>query len=575
VRQLHRSKDIAPEQVQGVIDWKRRNIALMEKTREYMLNPPNEAQGLRTIITLVYLAYNVKTALMNASTMMNTYVAATAAAGEVQGNKIVARAMKDAGWLMLAPEKYTTIEGVLDSGDARQLELVTIMERAIQDGVLDQSYAYYLAGYANQNLANAMAGKVSQGFHKTAEAGMYLFQQMEKANRLVTLLSMYEVAKLNGATPTAAYEEAVRETNLLQNDYSAANRPTLMRGKMALFTMFQSYAQFMTWVMTGGYERGARARAEGAGRSYAPAYRGPTVKLWLMFLALAGYMGVPFAANIMDLLQVLYRKFTGGNLDADVREFFRSQSLDSNLVQHGLMHDFFGMDLSGSLGLGRLFPGTDMMNKRSESAPEFFGNLGLTLLGVFGNAGKSAWEVGYTYVKTENAVEAATKLPGAGGFVAKAMDAYLRQSLRPDQGRGVVARGDARMTLDKETGQYRDLTTWELWAMAAGANPTIRSEGMQRHYQSSAERLYWEGRKTDLTERHNRAKMAGDLDALRAVQADITAYNKFIPSHKLRLTGSDLAKSFNAHREAAKKTERFGTTSKKMRDVVGDVREEY
>lgn len=585
VRKLHRDTSLDGQTMLNLIDMKRRNIALMEGTMKYMLSPPNEYQSIRMIVTLVYLMWNIKTALMNASTMVHTLIGVQAYLGDVKGTALFSRAMKDAGWLMFEPKKPSldspkpwqtrTIEGALGASTPREIELIGLMERAIQDGVLDQSYAYYLAGYANQNLSTSVRGRVGQTFHAAAESGMALFQGMEKANRLVSLIAFFDMAKLQNMNTHDAYQEAVRQTNLLQNDYSSVNRPKIMRGKLALFTMFQSYAQFMGWMMTGKYEKGERARAQAAGRHYASAAWGPTAKLWLFFLAMAGYMGLPFAANLLDIVQLMYRKATGKNFDAESREFIREMGLDANLVQHGLLHNFFGFDLSGSMGLGRLFPGTDTLTKRANTSVEMVLNFMVSLTGVFGNAVKSGFEVADAYKETKDWSQALSKLPGASGAVARATDVIQRQALQPDAGKGIVTKQGVRLIWDEGTQSFRDLTPAEIGGMILGANPTARSEGMQRQYAMQSERMYWEQRRSDLSSRANKARLAGDREQLKVVMDDVRDYNSSVPHFKLKITGKDLNDAYRRAKTAAKETEKFGTTGKRYRGVVQDVGEEY
>jgi hypothetical protein len=245
------------------------------------------------------------------------------------------------------------------------------------------------------------------------------------------------------------------------------------------------------------------------------------------------------------------------------------------LVQHGLLHNFFGFDLSGSMGLGRLFPGTDTLTKRANTSVEMVLNFMVSLTGVFGNAVKSGFEVADAYKETKDWSQALSKLPGASGAVARATDVIQRQALQPDAGKGIVTKQGVRLIWDEGTQSFRDLTPAEIGGMILGANPTARSEGMQRQYAMQSERMYWEQRRSDLSSRANKARLAGDREQLKVVMDDVRDYNSSVPHFKLKITGKDLNDAYRRAKTAAKETEKFGTTGKRYRGVVQDVGEEY
>lgn len=576
IRGIERDNEIEPGLQTAMIDQKRRNLALMENTLKYLMNPPNEWQGLRSKVTLLYLWGSLKTAVMNLSTMGNTVVAAQARAGEWGGSKAFLKAVADASWAL--QYKYRGEQFQLDTllqNDPKRMELVKLMELATQQGVIDQSYAYYLAGYANQNMSNHLTSVPSSMFHTLAEYGMAPFQAFELTNRVVTLITMHQLARAEGKNFDEAYNEAVAEVDTLQNSYSAENRSPVMRGWKSVITMFMSYPQFMGWFMTGKYEKGARAKATAEGRSYAPAWRGPTAKLWVFYLFMAGLMGVPFAKNLMDIMQILARKLWGINLDSELREFIRSYGMDSNMVMNGRLHSLFGFDLSGSFGLGRLIPGTDFASKRAETGVEVIGNAAAAMTGPFGGAVKSSIEALIAIGETGSLLEGAKKMPGATGYVSNTLDIALRQRLKPDEGWGVVAKDGTRLIWDEDTKTFRDVTTNELFFNALGFNPTVKSVGQEKYYAGKREQAYWSGRRSDLVSRFVDAKQMGDLKWRDAIKADIDDYNNGVPSPKLRITGKDLGTAYRTAEQQRRAAEKHGTTSKKYRQTVQDIREEY
>ena len=583
VRRMEKEAVMAPEEQVMAVDRARRNIAMMQSSLGYLMNPPAELQGMRSFITLVYLAYNVKTALMNVSTTINTWAAVTSEYGEIQGNVEFAKSLQQTGELLLYRSRRETAlakgaaQPTLD--DAMMNELTSVLDQATQDGVIDQSYAYYLAAQADSGaLLSATKGKMSQVGHAIAELGMMPFQATEKLNRIHSLITFYKLERKVGANTRDAYSMAVQKTNLLQNAYDQANRPELFRGKKAALTMFMSYVQFMGWISTGGYERAAKVQATALGRSVAPAYRGATAKIWLMFLLLGGLMGVPFARNLMDIVQWLWRKLGFGNAEAELRAFMEELGVDANFAMHGLLHDMAGFSTSGSFGLGRMLPGTDLLVKEKEmTSLETIGSLVTASSGPAGNFYKSVLEAIGTVASDpftgRSWVEGGKKMPGAIGNVSKAVDMELRQRLKPTY--GVTTKDVRRMTWDEAKGEFRDITTKEIFGQALGFAPTILVENREKNFAVQSEVFYWQGRRSDLMDRYWQAVRSGDEKLRAEVVKAQDEFSKNVPDRKLRITPKDRNESLRTHRKQVAAGEKFGTTQGKYKGVAEEVGGSY
>jgi hypothetical protein len=184
-----------------------------------VLYPPWELQGLRTAATLVFLAYNAKTALMNFSTMLNTYAALTTEYGEMLGHKLFAKGLTHAAQIFTLPKNPKTQHIQSTATTPANSALAWMYNKAVSEGVIDQSYAYFLAGQANGNssLLEVRRSKFGQMARMATEAGMYPFRMIEKMNRLATLTMFFEAERSRGSTLEAAYVAAVQRTNLLLN----------------------------------------------------------------------------------------------------------------------------------------------------------------------------------------------------------------------------------------------------------------------------------------------------------------------------------------------------------------------
>lgn len=548
----------------------------MKNSLDYMLNPAKEFQAAKTWITLVYLAYNIKTALMNLSTQLNTMAALTSEYGEGTGIKLYTQALRDTasvqGFLNRAEKETNPKE------KARLYELHSVVDKALRDGVLDQSYAYFLAGQANtagalRATSNSWIGKTS---HALMETGMLPFRITEKLNRKVTLLGFYQAERGRGASPSQAYDTAVQQTNLLQNSYDSGNKPELLRGKKSILMMFASYTQFQGWIMSGGYERAMRAQARSSGRNVVPMWRGVTVKLWLLYTLFGGLLGVPFAQNAMDVLQFIWRKFFGKteNIADEMRNLVKDLGGNPNVVMHGLLHDAGGFDLSGSFGLGRLIPGTDLLNRQTRNVEEFIGRGVLGFSGPAGGFYADMTKALSGFIQG-NWLEGFKEFPGAGGAVAKTVDAILLQSTNPGQGVGVTTRTGERLTFDPVLGDFRDLTTAELAGMALGATTNLVSQNREERYAKVSEMIYWQTRRADLMDKYWKSVRTGDDELRDDTREVISLYNENLPDNSLRITGKDLAVSVRTRRKLLQEAEINGVSQKKYQGLARGIGEGF
>lgn len=573
VRGIEKDKSLAPGTQMKLLERERRNIGAMENSLNAMLYPESEFQKARLAITMVYLAYNPKTAIMNAGTMLNAWAALSSEYGEWKGNKAFAQGLKDAASIFMVGRLLKTAS---QKERVRLNEIRSVYDRAMREGVLDQSYAYFLAGQSTASstldlMAPKWSGKVG---HLAMEVGMFPFKAVEKANRLGTLLAFYHAERAAGNGLAEAYQIAVQKTDLLQNSYSQGNKPKLLQGKKSILFMFGSFTLFQGWILTGGYERASRTQMRSMGRTPPSVLHGTTMKLWVLYGMLGGLLGLPFAENLMDLLQFIWRKFFGGaeNLTEELRGLIQDLTGDSNVAMSGLLHNAGGFDLSGSFGFGRPIPGTDLLNREWKTPAEAVGNLGLKFAGPAGGF-YSGLAKAIGEFTSGNFGEGLKNIPGAVGAVSKAIDAKLAQEDQP--GFGVTTKTGVRLTFDKKLGDFRDLTTGELFGMAMGATPTLLSQNREVNSAIVGEGIYWQTRRGDLLDKAWRAKRTEDDKMRESVQEAIEKYNDVIPDPSLRITGKDLAVSLRNREKAARLAEVWGTAQKKQRGISGDIREGF
>lgn len=513
----------------------------MTKAQQFILHPMEEWFKTRSVVSLTYLMYAPKTALMNATGLFQSWAAITADYGEFMGNKLMVSSAKD-----LMSGKLTADEHWMKN-------------KALEDGIIDQGFGYFMSGLANAgNLARrvrpTLAGRAARGF---VDLGMYPFKAVETANRNLTMLAMYRAERLRaiGRGETVedaqriAYNSAATKTRLLQNDYASGNRPEVLRGKKSLFMIFLSYPQYMLWIMSGGYERGTRLEARNRGETPRSAWGGMTMRMWLIFLLLAGTEGVPFGDTIHELLQRLWKMFgKGENVKVEGQRFLKDTlGIESmywrNVIQRGFLHDVLGVDLSGSYSLGKPLPGLDLINPRADNWQEFVGEAFQELSGPFGGVVKGG--LGLGMAENVGLKELGQNLPGALGSLARAGTAASS---------GIKTGRGERILRDAE-GNLREPTKAEIALLGTGFRLSEVARFQELEALKRQQQDYWNGRRLGL--KHQYKKAVEDRDpALRSdVDKAVAEYNAEIPDRGLRLTGKEMREYVRSSSKAVRKLE--------------------
>lgn len=571
IAEAEASESMSPEEKLTVVTRQRRNLALMEAAVNYMLRPENELQALRYWATMAYLAYSVSTAVSNLSTQINYWAAITAEYGELKGNKYYAQSLTDIASL---PWWEDIINSASTSAETKERlqHMRWAYNRAVEDGLLDQSYAYYLAGQANSGgtLSSTATSAVGQVARQALETGMFPFRAIEKLNRISTFFGFYNAELAAGAMPLNAYQKAAERTDLLQNAYDAANRPRLFRGKKAIVFMFASFTQISQWTMWGGYERAVRAQQTSEGKPVRNALVGSTMRMWLIYGLLGGLLGLPGASDMLELVKWAWRKFFGTeNVETELRKFLQDMDLNPQTMLHGILHDAGGFDSSGKFGLGRVVPGVDLLNREFLDPMAGVGQGTLATTGPAGGLITDAIRM-LGHFGQGQVMEGFKQFPGVIGSVSKATDAYLAQQANPTH--GVVLSTGERLTWDAKRQEFRDLTGGELVGMALGLNPSILSQNRDIHFTLKGEEMYWKVRRADLMDQWARARRIHDREMEDVYLEKIRVYNESVPFRGLAITGKDRMTSLKARQGAMRKAEIFGTTSKQARGLARDIR---
>lgn len=339
----------------------------LQTTNNYALNPTSEFANLRGAVTLWYLGFGVKSAVVNGlSVPMVTYPYLAKRFGDARGIAAISRAYSDLARSFAKPNTFSEDEKLF-------------LEAMRQENVLDESYSAELAGLREGGkLADTLELSPKGAWSSAKFYGMWMFHKVEMANRYATALAAYRLARTQTAftdeiltdrydhNAKAFAKQTVQDT---QNVNAQWNRSEFTRGGKSVFTMFMSYQQNLIFQMFGGDQS------------------------WMRLLAaqllVAGAMGLPFAKDADNLIKWFARKVLGEDFSVEgyLREMLSGIMDNPNWVLRGGSYNVFGTDLQGSLGMGQVIPGLDALamegsfaERLANAAPDIGGPAAATMI---------------------------------------------------------------------------------------------------------------------------------------------------------------------------------------------------
>jgi hypothetical protein len=327
----------------------------------YVMNPVNEFVGLRSIAFIWFLGFNVKSAFVNMTQVpLVSYPYLAARYGDGKAVAQLTRAYKTAATAFTNP-------------DALSKEIQELVEKGLNESWLDESLATEIAMAASENNVESMVPSKlrRKAWNKVTHYGTWMFHQVEKYNRHITAIAAYRLARTDGMTVESAQEAARRAVEKSQFEYARWARPRFMRGKLGgTVFVFQNYMQNALFFALGG-DAGA-------------------MRMMLMLFLVAGLQGLPFGediGNLIDAAMTAYKKKTGAKdphtqIRTDLRELVNEFTSHPDLILHGLSSTSFGLaplgeamgwpvpnlDLSGSLSMGRVIPGSEILRPGQDAS---------------------------------------------------------------------------------------------------------------------------------------------------------------------------------------------------------------
>lgn len=352
------------------------------KLAQYVQNPQEEAQTIRSLMFVNYIGGSVASAMVNLSqTLVQTfpYLAQFGGAGKAAAR--ITAAMKDAATRQVSDP---------DLRDA--------IARAEKDGVIQPQEIFQLQAEASRNFGS------NPWVRKTLMVWGSMFQLAEQFNRRTAFIAAYRTAQEQGiANPFEFAENAVAET---QSVFNKGNRPNWARGAVGatLFTFKTFSIQYVEFLKRLPPKERALALA--------------------ILVAAAGSQGLPFAEDLQDVIDSIaqgmgYQFSSKRAMNAMVARTLGQGAAD--FLQHGFSTlPGVPLDVSARLGLGNLLPGTGVL-KASETRKE---DEVLETFGVVGSFVRDALKGEVRPIALRNA--------------AKALDMYQTGMYRDTRGRRVT-----------------------------------------------------------------------------------------------------------------------------------------
>lgn len=497
-----------------------------QKHHSYLMNPANDLAQLRALGFLWYLGFNVKSAMVNLSQVpMVAYPYLASVYGDVKAVGALSNAYKRV-------VDWRRGKSVLSK------EMETFVQRGIAEGFLDESRATELAGLAEGGALHRILpfDKSTRVLNQTSYYASYLFRHAEKFNREVVFLASLELNKARGVDGETAFKAARKAVQTTMFEYAKWNRPQFMRGKKSVFFLFWNYMQHLNYLAFGG---------EG---------RKTAIRVNLMLLVAAGLQGLPFAENILDLIdwgstevkETLGSEDPRTDLRADIRQLAQTITERPDLVMHGLGRNYglgafhllelLGVpvpqvDVSGSLSAGQPIPGIHELVEPTRDPDK---KLGSTIVAALGPVAG----IGYTFWKTmmsqdpdqwktwERAMPNAMRVASQG----------IRRASRDEE---TFRGGGAIVKFDPLNAEHRA----ELIANALGFAPSRVSQSYELRSAQEDLRQYWTVRRAMVMENFAWSMLSDDLDARADSLEALKNFNRDAPSPKLRLTAEQIQAS--------------------------------
>lgn len=461
---------------------------------EYVKNPQEEAQGLRSLLFAQYLGGSIASAMVN---MLQPVQVTLPYLSQFGGVTAAARQMMAA--VKDAHRRFT--------GDK---ELDAALRKAAEEGIVSPQEVHQLMAQATGGVLARSAGPLS----KVMFAWGKVFGVAEQFNRRVTFIAAYRTAVAQGREDPAKFaERAVAETQFV---YNKANRPRWARGAVGstIFAFKQysiSYLELLNRMWTQGGADGKRATA---------------LALGILFLA-AGFGGMPGADDLDDLIDGFLQNVMGLNFSSKraKREFF-AETLGlgteaSRFLEHGLSGlPGIPIDVSGRLGLGNLVPGTGLLTRKQDHTSDV-----VEFVGPAGDLARRAFQAGGK---------------AAAGEVGEAL-----KLLSPVAAQNVIMAADMATTgtyKDRAGKKVIDVDAYDSLMKGIGFQPSSVARVQEANRTAEQMKALNRMREAEIADQWAKGLVEKDTDAVTAAREALRDWNRANPESPIRIVPAQIQK---------------------------------
>jgi len=381
------------------------------------------------------------------------------------------------------------------------------------DFLIEQTESGPLQAVLPDALLGTARGKITAPWmQKAAQVWMGPFSYTEKLNRRVTALAAYRLEKQRASAELGLASDhqkvvdsattfALKAIDDTQGEYAQFNRPKIGRGPItSLIFMYKMFPVLTVQMLR-----------------HLP-MKGKLTVLALL-LMMSGLKGMPFADDIMDLLDTLLQKLgiKIGSVEAELYEMFDAMLPGSgNVFMRGALDQWTGATISTRTGMGDLVPLTGVFKAGADPWREAEQFLGPMAGGLFGGINSIA-------ALASMGVDAAGGRPSSTSLVeiARQSPIALARALGDtwvyadngavvnSQGRVVASDAGPLVMLWRTLGFYP--------ADATKANDLVRVAKASRDYQLEVSKAFKDA--------YVKAALSGDKGGMKAIEDQVDEWN--------------------------------------------------
>lgn len=512
--------------------------------QDYLLDPGNEWVGLRAFGFMAYLGFVPKSAVVNlVQVPMVTLPYLSSRHGDAKSLAALTLAYKDV---------FRTIKNNKKLKD-HEMEM---LQAGMAQGWLNESLATEIVGVSQGAMLSRMlpGTKTGRALRQSGSYAAWMFQMAEQLNRRVTALGAYrlELSRLVGKRKEntfskealqdlhgRAFMAARKAVDKTQLEYAQWARPRAFRGKKGVLLLFMSYVQGMLAFVA---QDQARWRFLG------------------MLMLMAGPMGLPFAEDITELFNLFITKYKQSmglkkphtDLRRDLKKALSYYVDNPDMFMYGIGRETLGLkwmadkaglpapevDLSGSLGLGRIIPGVEPLAQLGQGAK---------VQSALFRTGNDA--VGAAYGIPLNTIAAlASDNPDTWKRFEAAMPFKFVQNI--SKAARIAERGEETTLAGKKVAEFdwqnpQDRLT--IVATALGFTPTETTRAHQvRGVQNESFRFYSQWRQEilrNLDYAITQDELSDAREGVADVMKSLEQFNRQVPFEEMGINGRELSQS--------------------------------